>query len=272
MKMILILFTIAISLGATNSWAEDIVKHDANWKPEAGKAQDASNSANKLLKTVPIHPSKGPAKQEGSEDKRANTNGENGGEHNLTSEELLLQKLWDPITWFTLVLAFYTVRLWKETKRLAECAEKTSQNQLRAYVSAQIVTERTTNGFPTRVRVEMRNEGQTPAKNLSEYLKIAFASTQPEVHEVLNTAEYPSQSNTLALFNGKTVNRPTEINDSRASADVRAHVLGADYLLFCSGEIKYEDIFGIKRITKYRYQWNSQDGAWLYTSEGNSFT
>lgn len=79
------------------------------------------------------------------------------------------------LAFLTLVLAVGTLFLWLATKRLVRGAEKTAQAQLRAYVG---VDAAAIEGFGTdaaRIRITIKNAGQTPAHDLVSWMGIKIS-------------------------------------------------------------------------------------------------
>lgn len=150
----------------------------------------------------------------------------------------------DPITLFTLVLAVFTVLLWRATHRLAIGAEDTAKRQLRAYVIGKSVAIRTTEKYHQRVHVTVENFGKTPARDITYSLSI------------LNTVDERTQP-----ANGRLgVLAPGDshtIITSLPAVDLDTILDGRKAPVVVFGEVQYNDGFQ-RRSTNFRFHQPSE--------------
>ncbi|MBC7435078.1 MAG: hypothetical protein H7332_03295 [Bdellovibrionales bacterium] len=177
----------------------------------------------------------------------------------------LLKVVEDPISFFTLVLAFFTVRLWKSTHRLAVGAEDTAQRQLRAYVGI-----RPHDKYPASTLEEMHtiglkfhifNEGSTIAYGVHHTACLGrYTEDQPFEVDFTETAS-------------KFVLHPRAKSDMTLRLDAPLNSIEIQQILegvlkfYVWGEIRYTDAFGVARFTRFRMR--QAGGTMIWTEKGN---
>lgn len=182
-----------------------------------------------------------------------------------------LNKLLEPITLGTLGLLWYTARLWGSTKRLAEGAEATAERQLRAYVQVSGAKAK----VPIRdgvleVALTLKNFGQTPAHHVTSWIGIAAFNAGQQPH-------FPSPGDDFGLARGPIgpgAPRDFTIPLAESMTAPRWQALeNGDAAVYVWGEIRYADIFGKKRFTRFRLRMSGEgasDGRFSMCEEGNN--
>lgn len=219
--------------------------------------------------------------------------------HDYASSEWWLVYLTGALVLVTLGLAIYTARLYRATVKLGEEADKTSTRQAaemsksiaiseqaanaairsahvaevalvitqRAYVSLIAVDRDMTRTYPT-FDVRFKNTGHTPAVNLVPVMKVHLAewplvSNLPEITpgKSKSTLGPNIESGMKASWNEEI---PLPENDVRFSSGKNA--------IYVYGRIDYEDTFGTKRFTTYRFAYRLAGTGKIFPipeSEGN---
>lgn len=161
---------------------------------------------------------------------------------------------------FTAALFIATVRLWRSTQALAQSAERTAAQQLRAYVSVRIDQFDPVGLKGPRYlafHITIKNHGQTPALNFAvlsmnrEILKFPL-SNEGELADL----DYPDPDNhppqRIALQPGQDSGFWSSMHlpplDSNLMAEANRPVPPEPEnhppLLYCFGTIEYWDVFG----------------------------
>ena len=150
---------------------------------------------------------------------------------------------------FTVVLAFSTIFLWVATRDLVKSAERTSRQQLRAYVTANSGDFTTKSGFVASVIV--KNVGQTPAYNLT-----VISTTRVLAHPLpkrfnfkIRDEENPSS---MTLGRDEAARHPSPLKEviTQTDFDNFAFPTGANRL-YTYGTITYDDIFRKRHRTHF---------------------
>jgi hypothetical protein len=164
----------------------------------------------------------------------------------------------DPLAIFTLVLAASTAGLWTATIGLYIAGERqiahlkeSSERQLRAYIHLG-TTEVKDFGGPERpsFTLQYRNLGQTPASNVLSWSRVRVLDTPiaPEVFEEerapVRIGDLGPGAKSFLVISGR---RP--ISDEELSG-----VANGVKALIVFGRIQYEDVFGKKHTTRFRYK------------------
>jgi phage gp46-like protein len=138
--------------------------------------------------------------------------------------------------------------------KLAEISESTARAQLRAYIGVSDVRIDYDPADTNKVRAmaTLINQGQTPAKEVISFLSISvYPGTMLDCVPAANRVTGEAGSR---LFMGKDEKRgiahSTLIKNGELSAE---DTLWGDYTVFVFGYVRYKDIFGIDRETKFRF-------------------
>jgi len=172
----------------------------------------------------------------------------------------------DPVAFFTMLLAtitgglaVYTGLLWRSTSKLVAGADKTAERQLRAYVHPDSTNlwdgSTLTPPQPHRTNipgifVQWRNTGETPAKNVVSWARVAVFSPQYEARFKPPPKLEARFSNNL----GRGVPGNKSLWYRRALTQQQAADVGTGRLgIYIYGRIEYEDIFKKKRWTTFKF-------------------
>jgi hypothetical protein len=157
---------------------------------------------------------------------------------------------------FTVILAIATWALYRATRNLVRGAEETAERQLRAYVlvSSAKVTNLTNlvegNGIPEAI-VVIKNSGQTPAYDLHNVTGFTADSYPPRPTIKLTISDKDSiVQTTMPLGPGDTTASNTLgkiLTDPQ-----KASLADGTGVVYVYGTIRYRDVFGKHRCTKYR--------------------
>jgi hypothetical protein len=187
---------------------------------------------------------------------------------------------------FTAVLAVATIKLWRSTNSLWKAGERTAEMQLRAYVfisSAKVDVHQDSDAAIEAI-VVLKNFGSTPARNVICVSGFAFSPypirSMPEL--TLTDAAYASAARTsIDLPPGIPSVLPVSITDQRlstaaAKSEFVAGLSNGTLIVFVYGEIRYRDILGNARQTKFRFMMGGQagfrGGMLVGCEEGNEST
>lgn len=147
---------------------------------------------------------------------------------------------------FTAILGVGTWRLWLATDRLVEGAKDTSQRQLRAYVAIGDINLKTEDDKPIITAI-LKNTGQTPAKNLRTSIGVSW-DTEPE-GDVLIDEDMPASKRDL----GAGIEMPAQIIWDSFEGQLMKDIFTGQQLAWLLGVVEYEDIFGEKRFTWFKF-------------------
>jgi hypothetical protein len=168
-----------------------------------------------------------------------------------------------------------TARIHAETARDLQVMQDTAQRQLRAYVSVSGVTKVEDlgewQGAGFAVRVEVKNDGQTPAYDLLHWAKIELREfplvgrlsihcVDEDTREIL-----PAGSKTVAFA---TCRHGLTASEEQA-------IIANEKALYVCGEVDYLDAFGGRRLTQFRFRCNGPDyplGVFKADGAGNEAT
>jgi len=146
------------------------------------------------------------------------------------------------------LLSIVTLMLWAATVRLVRGADQTAERQLRAYIdtrSATIVDFEP--GEQPTVTMEFRNVGQTPAKNVRVKVRVQIRpEDDPPENAEIETGGSRSTIGSKGKFSAH-VSMASPLTEDQ----MEAIELG-DAALFVSGIVRYDDIFGNPRLTRFR--------------------
>lgn len=151
----------------------------------------------------------------------------------------------------TIALALYTARLWGATNTLAKGAEDTAKRRLRAYMLPEkawlinIEDPRLTYSF------QAKNYGQTPAHQVTVWVEWRYFDDIRKIEIPTERPEIPNLSKFLIGAQGFTLHSDCiYLNDER-----KKKIRDGEAMFFIFGDIRYKDIFGINRTTKFRFAW-----------------
>ncbi len=151
----------------------------------------------------------------------------------------------------TAILAFFTYRLWRATKRLVEDSQDTAQRQLRAYLSAQPNYVFTFNpSILTEIKFSVFNHGQTPALQVqSAGLIDIFPYPLPPNHPFPNIPVSAKSRSVIHPSSGMD----THVFAVRlfAANEIAQAVAGTQFRIYIFGRVNYIDAFGTNRETKF---------------------
>jgi len=174
----------------------------------------------------------------------------------------------------TAFLAWFTFRLWKSTSKLVDDAEKTARRQLRAYVMVPHVSIKNIkqqNGIEDCfVYIAVKNFGQTPATYCKYWVNLS-ANEYP-----LKT---PLEKHVSNKDGGVGVIAPSDTFFIRTKIPLLSNgneIHGGCYALYVYGQFSYNDAFGSKKNTDFRFTRNGEgwtsDGEMEVCEEGNEAT
>jgi len=159
----------------------------------------------------------------------------------------------------TLFLVVFTARLWVSTRDLVADTSKNARRQLRAYVNPDsiILWDGTTLTPPQPQRanvpgivMQWRNTGETPAKNVVSWSRVAVFS--PRVEDRYNPPARLDNRFSHTLGRGIPGSRSVWYRRAltpQQIVDVRTGRLG----IYFYGRIEYQDIFGRPHWTTYKF-------------------
>lgn len=145
-----------------------------------------------------------------------------------------------------------------ETEAAVEVTRDVGQSQLRAYVSvsfAQFVRA----GDSAVAKIGIKNFGQTPAFNVVTWvhtwierypLEIELPRPEPKDFESFSRANLPPQTEVEHIQH-----HPKDINDFS-----RKEIQAGRAAFYVYGEVQYDDVFGVRRHTRYLYSCRDIDG------------
>lgn len=141
-------------------------------------------------------------------------------------------------------------------RRQSELLSDTTQRELRAYVSVDSAVLKFTQPEVPRIRVVFKNFGQTPAHNFSGWIHTWLADYP--LHESLPVPPRGWGMGCSVLGPGAIADFVAPEKPPIEGDDLRD--LGtASCTLFAYGEIRYHDIFGKPRFTKYRLMYGGPE-------------
>jgi hypothetical protein len=155
---------------------------------------------------------------------------------------------------FTMVLAVFTYALWRSTDKLWRSAtdtllhaEKTTERQLRAYISITKVRIRdiVVDGKP-KAAIRIINVGQTPAYNLTAYFAMGLYPFD-QIPDLPPEGELSK----VSLGSNQSIRHCVELagilNQERMNA-----IYQGQYAIFVMGVVKYTDTFKAPQYNKIR--------------------
>jgi hypothetical protein len=174
-------------------------------------------------------------------------------EHHLSSTQGRRLKVTEALlAAFTFMVFGATALLWRATRGLVEGAEDTAERQLRAYVHARF-TEKTTHvvaGQKITCEMIIENSGQTPAYDVHSNTNICAAdfpfSGLPPLTYV------PGAGSRNVIHPRQTFTTTAESDSVLSAEDLRSAMEGTTKRLYLYGEVRYRDIFGEARYTRFR--------------------
>jgi hypothetical protein len=158
---------------------------------------------------------------------------------------------------FTFLLFWATLALWLSTRRLVSGAEITAKRQLRAYVdlmSGQVIDFGIPNR-PFRVRIVVKNSGQTPAYEVDQWVSVGPDDIPPKIGFPPPSPEIPSIKSTLAPGAVSTTLQECEPLSAMQIEKIRS----GKAAIWAWGEIAYKDAFGEDRKSWFRLIYRGGD-------------
>ena len=150
---------------------------------------------------------------------------------------------------FTAIVGIATWLLWRATRDLVKGAERTAEQQLRAYVSAQV------NFFYAfddarfaRARFQIENAGVTPAYSLMHHADIVVAP-EPLGNYVFPAVTRPL-SNPITVFPKLLFNGHVGASARFTKEDI-TKIIATEAKLYVYGHLSYKDAFGRLRTTDF---------------------
>jgi hypothetical protein len=192
---------------------------------------------------------------------------------------------------FTIILGLSTLLLWLETKKLVIGAEKTAERHLRAYVTVEgdaIMGAPTLAagikyhpapsikaGLKALVHMSIKNTGQTPAKNVNVRSNMKLVNWPIDPKELTDdtddcTSEDRYSQDNLGIKEGRTFSKM--LKRSLTDSDIDSLQRGKKAIVMY-GSVTYEDVFGKKWTTHFRWHTGGSFGLRDYNltadNEGN---
>ena len=155
-----------------------------------------------------------------------------------------------------------------------ELAESTAERQLRAYVGPTRVYFRSFGpGVPASVVVEIKNFGQTPARNYEAALWIEMHPAPLPERPISKKPDFAGRDETLMPDGASVVVCETS---AAVPAAIFAAIRTETYALCLVGEITYKDVFGKSRHTEVCKvaigKRTATDAPFINAVEGNEAT
>ena len=206
---------------------------------------------------------------------------------------------------FTLVWNTHTEKLWGEAKSSGKTAEKAANaardaadiakmtmltmqdsavKKLRAYVHVRVTADLPIN-LPSNDRINdaqwdvlnydfftivisIKNAGQTPAHNISNFVRVAVKDIESHSFEV---GELVADGNSLAGLNQGGID--LKIDFRPLNNELRKKIISGKMALFVWGKIGYTDIYGVNRSNSFRVKLiKTMTGCWdilAFCDKGN---
>ena len=132
--------------------------------------------------------------------------------------------------------------------RQVEVAQDTAKRQLRAYVSVPSIDFFPDGSDKIGVNVTMRNDGETPASDLTGNLYVMICTGGPREIE-LRGQDITSAPSRVVLGRGgeQGLSHSTTVPEGTTSQEV----ISSEYTFYAFGSIQYADIFGDSHETRY---------------------
>ncbi len=184
------------------------------------------------------------------------------------------------LTWWQLLLGvcgmgvlIYTLKLTRDANKAAiraaeaadravEITDRTAKHQLRAYVNVAESGVSWKNNRVVSININIKNCGQTPAKELHHWQVIDIGDPQP-----LNIPAPGTNPQMADLGPGIDMNWPVKTDS--LDDDVWVGVRNREIPLFVVGEVRYTDIFDNPQFTRYRMILDKRNDWLVCYHEGN---
>jgi hypothetical protein len=168
---------------------------------------------------------------------------------------------------FTALLAGSTLFLYRATRSLVQGAEKTAEQQMRAYIyvkEANMVSQGDNQFW--QAKIVFKNFGQTPAYGVvtpTDFYKSVKSSKydfeEPPADLITPTNDWGPGQEVIVLSK----------SDKALTPEEAAHFRNGSWVIFIHGIVKYRDAFGNNRFTKFRMQYRP-DGLLDAHGDGNT--
>jgi hypothetical protein len=146
------------------------------------------------------------------------------------------------------VIAIFTLTLWRSTRLLWLSGERHSERQLRAYLMIDAVElSNIAIGGQPEARLTIKNYGRTPALNVTQWAVMGFQAF-PLINEIPARGERKLPPRPLGP--GAVVHLKTGINRALDPTTLMA-IQTESHAIYVRGEIRYDDVFGKSRETDF---------------------
>lgn len=162
----------------------------------------------------------------------------------------------------TVILAFATGFLWFATRSLAKSAERTTQKQLRAYVSLESggVDKTSVDGQPgVVIRVDLKNYGTTPGYDFRAWMNVPTVLDNAAVPFTGPSTSLADRSASI-LGPGSLAHMQTAAAFPRGAVDLE-EIRNGTKTIFVWGGADYVDAFGHPRHFTFRCAINGREDA-----------
>lgn len=208
--------------------------------PEGGKPKDDAKDQHPVTVTLPASIN---ANITGNLEVKSETHQTNEHEHWYSNPDFYVATFTGFLVFVTGVLAFFTLKLWRSTRKLVRGADKTSRKELRAYVALEAIYPRDPR-MPLSehsLKVRVRNFGSTPAHHMTIWFKF-IEEIPPEIgfdpiYSANDKVSEPQMLNPRQEFNRVVTKNFVffgELNKARGDD------MGENYVY---GRVIYKDIF-----------------------------
>jgi hypothetical protein len=135
------------------------------------------------------------------------------------------------------------------------------ERQLRAYICATYDTN-----IEYTMDVILKNSGQTPASNVVSHTVTEVVSL---ANPIFDTAFIPKSSSSKIINPGENFYIHTSLHS--LNQDMINAIKNGSSAVFVWGQVRYKDVFGIQRVTKYRWRYGISGFPYFLTTceEGN---
>jgi hypothetical protein len=146
----------------------------------------------------------------------------------------------------TLALALFTFTLWRATRDLVRSAERTTETQLRAYISGKpFWIDTFSENVPVHMKYKIANHGLTPAIDVVHSAIIEVGTFPLSENHPFPTLPKPSQSK-MVIFADSPIDGHAEAEETFTRDEIAA-IKGGTARIFIYGQIDYSDVFKFRR-------------------------
>jgi hypothetical protein len=189
---------------------------------------------------------------------------------------------------FTILLVVVTAALWRATRDLVSSAERSSERQLRAYVSLLDIKLRDSNQTYERllrkgvahavlefqneptVRIRIKNYGKTPAYHVRS---VVHMQIEPIANEAAVVASPFQPGSNSSIGPGHTFTLSQRFMRSLTSEEMW-RINNGERSIYAVGRIEYETAFRQRCFTNFKLQYHglyppAKGSGFLYCPDGN---